>query len=106
MKELTTGAVAAQLNVSPVTVWNMIQRGELTARQDARGWWRVPATEAERVLTGRAESDWLPVYRYPTDTKRKLRDLAEYHGCTLQDVVMGLVQREWQRVIGGNDGMD
>lgn len=98
--EVTTGEMAAALGVTQVTVCSMVRRGELTARRDAHGWYRIPATEAERILAKRPENGFM-LNRYDQDTKAKLRALAEYEGVSLTDVLRALIQREYQRVIGG-----
>jgi len=89
--------------VSSVTVWNMIQRGELAARRVPRQHW-VKRADVEALAAQMVENDSTPNH-YEEDTKRKLRDLAGYHGCAMKDVMRALVQREGQRVLGSTSGM-
>ena len=98
--EVSTSEMAAQLGITQVAVCNMVRRGEVAAHRNARGRYRIPAAEIERVLASRPENEFLPPVRYDLDTKAKLRDLAEYEGCSMIDVMRALIQQAWQRTIG------
>lgn len=49
---LTTGKVAKRLGVAHTTVLAMIARGEIKAQRIGH-WWRIPASEVERIEKGR-----------------------------------------------------
>ena len=48
---LTTTELAELLQVHPVTILEMIRRGEVKAyRFRKRGWWRIPKDEVDKLL--------------------------------------------------------
>lgn len=109
---LTTGEAAVALGVTPVTVWKWIKDGKLRAVQepDGRRRWLISEGEVEKrtahlVLPRKGRPPrGLDDVAYRVRCKKKLDALAEYHGMPRVEVVEALVEREWQKTLGGEHG--
>lgn len=51
-RPLTTGKVAALLNVAPTTVRGMCERGELLGAMRIGNWWRIPRSALKPYEAG------------------------------------------------------
>jgi excisionase family DNA binding protein len=102
MTTLTTGQAAAAMGLTQQAINNRIRCGLMAATFDGR-MWRIEPDEVQRAMREQPPLGRLGDVAYRTECKERLRDLAEYHGMPMVEVVEALVQREWQTVIGGQN---